>query len=534
MHLVRLRKIAYLSPFLLGLYAPLSLLSKNAAEARLADGVRSILFSLLFAGSLLLFSRLVTKSWEIGTLLSSYYLLLFYSYGHAYQILGEMGAFGEQLARHRYLLPAWLLLFIAGTWLIIWGLKEYEDALRIVLITSLAAAVLPITQLAIYHFPGIPDLQARRVDSDLFENLVTTPPETKPDIYYIILDGYARDDTLRNRFDFDNSDFLESLEALGFYVAPCSRSNYTRTRLSLATSLNMAYLDTLGVSSVKTTQYTQELVRHSQVRRIFEQLGYKIVSFETNYYWTEWVDADMFLTNKETELHKAMDFFENSLLNDFDLMFLKTTAVRAYFDLSDTLVRKLFPNSKTTTEAVTFRNTPRIAHYNRTIFTLDTLPALTQYHFPKFVFAHIVSPHHPYVFGPNGEFLAEDPEDEFAAYRDQVIFLNNRIIRVLSEIIAESDTPPIIILQADHGPPILRRQLDDLKILNAYNFPNGGSSYLYPGITPVNSFRLLLDIYFGTHLGTLEDISHYSPTPGGFFDFATYPDDRPGCSPEGE
>jgi hypothetical protein len=426
------------------------------------------------------------------------------------------------------------MLFALGSWLLVKRLTRPSAVLQITLVAGTAAVAFPIIQLADYHLSSVPDLQAQRVDSELFADLVFTPPEVERDVYYIILDGYARDDTLQSQFGFDNSYFLEALDDLGFYIATCSRSNYTRTRLSLATSLNMAYLDTLGVSSVKTTQYSQELVRHSQVRHIFEKLGYKTIAFETNYYWTEWVDADMFLSRKETNFHRLEDLIENSLLNDFELTFLRTTAARTYFDLSDTMLRKLFPESKLTTEAIAFRNTPRTAHYNRTSFLLDTLPEIPQYQFPKFVFAHIVSPHHPYIFGPNGEFLPEEPEDERRAYRGQVEFLNSRLIDVLSELIANSEPSPIIILQADHGPPILRRELDDLKILNAYHFPNGGSSYLYRNISPVNSFRLLFDIYYGTDLGTLPDINHYSPTPGEFFDFAIYPDDRPGCDPEGD
>ena len=54
----------------------------------------------------------------------------------------------------------------------------------------------------------------------------------KPDIYYIILDGYSRDDTLQDFFDYDNSQFLKALEDMGFYVARCSQSNYAQTQLS--------------------------------------------------------------------------------------------------------------------------------------------------------------------------------------------------------------------------------------------------------------------------------------------------------------
>src|SRR5690606_20870239 len=69
--------------------------------------------------------------------------------------------------------------------------------------------------------------------------------DTPPDVYYIILDGYPRADILAERYGYDNSEFLEGLESRGFYIADGSHSNYGQTILSLTSSLNMDYLDTL-------------------------------------------------------------------------------------------------------------------------------------------------------------------------------------------------------------------------------------------------------------------------------------------------
>ena len=49
---------------------------------------------------------------------------------------------------------------------------------------------------------------------------------------------------------------------------------------------------------------------------------------------------------------------------------------------------------------------------------------------------------------------------------------------------------------------------EKMGILNAYYLPGVDSSLLYPSITPVNSFRLAFDLYFGTHLGLLPDVSY--------------------------
>ena len=67
----------------------------------------------------------------------------------------------------------------------------------------------------------------------------------KPDIYFIVLDGYARADVLSSLYNFDNSGFINFLTDKGFYVAKNSRSNYHRTQLSLASAINSEYLDYL-------------------------------------------------------------------------------------------------------------------------------------------------------------------------------------------------------------------------------------------------------------------------------------------------
>jgi hypothetical protein len=58
-------------------------------------------------------------------------------------------------------------------------------------------------------------------------------------------------------------------------------------------------------------------------------------------------------------------------------------------------------------------------------------------------------------------------------------------------------------------------------ILNAYYFPEAKPN-LYPSITPVNSFRLLFDTYFGADYKLLDDVSYYSDYPLAY-DFTMIP-----------
>ena len=140
---------------------------------------------------------------------------------------------------------------------------------------------------------------------------------TKPDVYYIILDMYGRDDVLKDRFSYDNSEFLKELEELGFVVTPCSVSNYNMTELSLASSFNMNYLDTLG------SQYTAgnrdrsglpSLIHHSAVRGIFEKMGYRFINFESGFTFTEIRDADEFLVPSYLQLENGKSTYQGQCI----------------------------------------------------------------------------------------------------------------------------------------------------------------------------------------------------------------------------
>jgi hypothetical protein len=76
---------------------------------------------------------------------------------------------------------------------------------------------------------------------------------------------------------------------------------------------------------------------------------------------------------------------------------------------------------------------------------------------------------------------------------------------IFSEIVKNSKVPPVIILQGDHGYVIPERRYNNLL---AFYFPYGGNEALYPTITPVNTFRLVSNLYFGTDMPLRNDVSN--------------------------
>jgi hypothetical protein len=161
-------------------------------------------------------------------------------------------------------------------------------------------------------------------------------------------------------------------------------------------------------------------------------------------------------------------------------------------------------------------------HYReRTQFILDKMDDLAHMPGPKFVFIHIIPPHPPFVYAPDGSFT--DPgiflnenqrytyESYTLGYRNQVEYITVQVETAVRTLLTESSQPPIIILQGDHG-PWLQSGNRKFFILNAYHLP-GHNDLLYPTISPVNTFRLIFNAYFGAHYDLLPDTSYYSPIP---------------------
>jgi hypothetical protein len=218
---------------------------------------------------------------------------------------------------------------------------------------------------------------------------------------------------------------------------------------------------------------------------MLEKLGYKTIAFDSGYDATRLEDADTYYSPEIV-----------SDINDFEDLFIRTTFARVLL------------------EGIAFLNIPPNwevrdqAHRERILYTLEMLKEVPEIDGPKFVFAHMISPHWPHVFGPNGEPVHEHP-DSVSGYKNQVVFISDQIESVIEEILDNSEVPPIIILQGDHG-SVIESPQRRMSILNAYFLPEDGDNILYEGISPVNSFRLIFNYYFGGQFPLLDDVSYFS------------------------
>ena len=464
--------------------------------------MRPLVISLGAALLLLVICRLILKDWRRAALLVSFWLILFFTYGHLYQVLKSTAFQGFSLGRHRYLLVIYLGLLGAGTWWIVRKVRDLSLATQALNIISLLLLVYPTYQVTSFYLNASTEQKHAERLPEASVALADPPSTDLPDVYYIILDGYTRGDALQRDLGYDNSAFLNELRKLGFYVAGCSRSNYSYTVGSLTSALNMDYLPALEAQLEANGMDPKDLwvlLKQSLVRRTLEAMGYQTVAFETGYEWSRLADADIYLG-------LAKESYAMQRLNPFEAMLVKSSLILPLADAR-------YLNLKRRFEDVNF---PYQDHINGQLFILGEIPKIARTPDPTFAFIHVLIPHVPYVFGPDGEILADpgyyggrksapiNREYERKGYTGEVTFINARILEDIKAILEESDTPPVIIIQGDHG---LRKD-NRMLILNAYHLPGEGEETLYPSISPVNSFRVVFDEVFGTSYGLLPDVSY--------------------------
>ena len=479
-----LKKIPFY-PVLFSIFPVLSLAAYNIHEISLDVAFRPLLGSLLFGMTLFCLMKWILRDWDRAALAMSVVLFLFFTYGHVYTALEDVTLANISIFRHRILLP--FLGFLLGILLFVTvKLKKNND---VILWLNLIAVYL-----LIYPSYQIVSNTIQQWSADRGALAIVQKggnDDTQPDIYYIILDAYGRQDMLRSQLGYDNSEFINALRQRGFYIADCSQSNYAYTEYSLSSSLNYDYLENIGVDHSRSERVAY--LKHSAVRSFLETNGYKVVAFPTGWAFTEWTDADFYLDYA----HPA------TALTEFETLVLDTTPLRILDDF-----RSLKQSNASR------KDLRRL----RVLSLLGNLKKLPDKNEKLFVFSHIVVPHFPYSFGPNGEVSSFKGEgatyaETGIAYIDQVKFINREILDVIDVLIAKSKKPPMIILQGDHGPPsdLSFTYAEKMPILNAYYLPGiQKEDVLYPSISPVNTFRVILNSYFGQNLPLLEDRSYYA------------------------
>jgi hypothetical protein len=475
-------------PLLFAMLPVLSMVAANPGEAHehaLRDGLR---VALAFAGFLVLGAAGVYRDFRKAALWVSVLLIVIAGFDSFHEAIEPIRIAGWHPARRRYVLPlTYLALAACGVWIH----RQHAAVGRLTGLANIVAlgAVLPPTVLL-----GVAE---RKFGPDrtlvTAREIVAGRVVSKPDIYYFVFDRYGDEQTARD-LGLDN-DIDAYLTAKGFYVPPESRANYIRTALSLASSLNAEYLDDIARGRDGSSDWwpVYERIESHRVGAFLRSQGYSYTHVGPAYYPT--------LENPQATRN----------LNHYSVAPSEVTRLLDSVALAP--VHRLLRNPWLD---------ERLQSWHRTRRQVDDVLRLVPEPGPKFVFLHVMVPHPPYVFDRDGSYVTRDQQNRrtFAEnYTNSVVAANAMIRQLVDAILRNSSSPPVIIVQADEGPYPPGTGADTFdwrtagvaqlhmrsRILNAYHLPGVDSRVLYPTITPVNSFRIVFNAYFGTHLPLLPD-----------------------------
>ena len=475
----------------------------SATQIAMGESLRALFILLLLTAIISFIVNYFTKDWHYTNFKVLMIWAMFLAYRSLYGLLKV--SFPEQA----YYLGFALVPFLSIVFTLIVSQRVWKSVHHPARVTYYFSLV----------FTLLLGFQVVRLAKDVYNVLMTTgQPQSaitrpgidnihlqnkqSPDIYVIVLDGYARQDVLQNLYQHDNSEFINQLEKRGFFVASNSHSNYVQTVYSMSSFWNFDYLPSMSSSS-DFIHYLRKSIQNNQAFRLLDEINYTTVSFEGEMDYTEIKDSDVYLSN-----FLPIKRFEGLLLADSPLEPLSDA-----FDLAIPIP--------------TYKN-----HRQRIQYDFDTLKEIpVSIPGPKIVYAHILAPHPPFVFDQNGNTLQNRQEyalwDEseyrggyeeyWKGYGGQVTFVSTEIIKVIDAILAKSKTPPVILLMSDHGPASMfnwnlntpgclwERTGNLYAILLPEHLNN---EIVYSSISPVNTFRVIFNTYFGTNLPYLDDKSY--------------------------
>jgi hypothetical protein len=485
-------------PFLFAVFPVLYLFSNNVSELELAIMLIPAAIAFLFAIGLFFVGSLVIKDrWKAAVLLSLAFVL-FYSYGPFSGLIKDfrvwIGSFA--IGPHKSYMILAVALFGIAAFYTLKTRKSLQNLTKVLNLVSLSLIFISVLTIGIHEFSDW------RLNIGRQERILTKTGKRSagkavrhPDIYYIILDGYGSAEILEEMYGFKNQGFMHYLMQKGFYVAHGSKSNYHGTIQSLASSLNLSYLD-------PADGFQGERYSHNRLFSLMKRYGY-ITAFVSS------LDTDVRMNNADHNLRLGW-------LNDYHYKLLDLTPMP--YILSQLQID---------TGSYSL-------HRERIHYVFDTIANRSFGGSPVFIYAHVFAPHPPFVFGPNGEevdpgrtYSTEDAKNFYSeggtrdqyviGYRDQLRYINKRLMVLIDGILSRKDRESVIILQGDHGP----RSMTDMSnpdetylkeaysILNAYYLPGSDYKMLYESITPVNTFRVVFNLYFGQDYALLKDRIFY-------------------------
>ncbi len=464
--------------------------------------------SLLFLIVSWLIFLIIFRDRKKASLVSSLWIIIFFSYGHFHssfsRLFLEKSIYKFYPAGPHSILLAINFLILGAFFVFIFRRKEVLTPTK--LFNFIAIILVSYNLISIIPYEVSKFISLEKVENYVLENeeiqiAKNNNSEVYPNIYYFIFDRYSSQQVLSKYFNYDNSNLLKFLEQRNFYNIKDSRANYPETYLSLSSSLNMSYLNYLEkITNNKTVPRIvlySKLIQENSVERFLKDKGYENVFVGSSYTGTKYSAVADRNYNKFESYNGILYFiYENSLANVLVEKFLsKKFSSYAYFIDS------------------------KVANLN---YRIDSITEESFSKKPIFLFAHFILPHPPNILTKDCAFVGfyTPPTTEDKGYLDQLECANKTIKTLVDKISQNAQRPYVIIIQSDEGAAdkALKYKSNEKYQIHApiinfiYMSPKSSDQKidyakigLNDSLTPVNTFRIIFNYYFGTDFKILED-----------------------------
>lgn len=465
-------------PLLIAMFPAANMVAKNVGDIELRDVVGPLLAVLALAAVTYWGTRRLTADVPRAAVVATWTLIAFFSFGGLGDLLDGLWrrTFGFSQTPAMGIMVAWCAVWAVGATWILWtacalnSINKFLNVMTVVLLAFVAAECARNWRQQTTS-AGVTVAKAWTQPT-----LTLRKSASAPDIYFLVFDRYAGAETLRRHYQFDNDGFMQQLRDRGFRVVEQARSNYPLTLLSMCSTLNLAYLPD---ERLRDVDYARLIQNHS-VGRSLKRLGY--------------------------EYHHLGNWFQPLRTNRNADRVLSASMLPSEF--ADSLYQ-ITPLSR----LVPLRDHDRLATSQ-----FQAVAAASQRQQPTFVYAHFLLPHDPYVLDRDGSALpgaASSWDGSPGDYARQLEGTNRLLLRTIDQVLASSEAPPLIVLQADEGPYLTdavrgldRREQLRLRssILSAFLLParSDGSLPELPE-TPVNTFRMIFREYFEAEIDLLPE-----------------------------
>ena len=513
-----LRRVTRLAlyPLAAAVYPTVALYAVNLREmVPLEQTITPIAIALAVTGVVLIGFRAILGDWHRAAVMTTVLVILFFTYGTAWDALS-----GAVTGGHLTLVAAWIAIALIG-FVIVRRIRSDRallatPILNLVVVALIIGNIVPIVS---FQLNVRADLAADTAQPRPGATAAST--DSLPDVYWIILDRYGSQDVVEAYYDHDISPFLDSLRDRGFYIADRATANYLKTAPSLVSARNMRYLDGEALRARASADddwgpLYRDLPQSFELLDVLRPLGYRFLYLGTYWQFTA--------SHPEADINYVFD----EGLSEFAAVLADQTMLRAAELLGE--------------EAAPDRRRER---WRLTRFQWDRLRDAIGVGSPKLVHAHFSLPHEPYVFHADGSFVPEEVAQSRPTgenYADQVEYANAEVLEFVDDLLAaDPENPPIVIIQAEEGPWPHRFRMSEtgfrwadeatdeelhekFGVLSAFHLPGlpgerAEEAGLYPSITLVNQFRVILNHYLGTEYELLPDRNYIWPQQTDIYEF---------------